>query len=164
MIRLLVLGIFFSIIGACNSSKKSGNTIKVIPDNAAIDSIDYFSKDYTVTHVANAKRIEGGWNVSVMYRVTNSAEKLTGVTLDFTSNGFSGKAPCNRVSGNYKIEDFKISFSNVAATKMVCSKLETESAFLKLLETAVDNFTFRDNKLLLKNNKNEVVFECVKTQ
>lgn len=163
MYRLLVIGcLVIVILEGCSSPKKSGNSIKVLADNAAIDSVDYFSKDYTVTHVANEKRVQGTWNVSMMYLAPGSAEKLSGVTLDFTSNNFSSKAPCNRVSGNYVITDFNIKFSNLISTKMACDKLEQETVYLKLLENAVDNFTFSENKLLLKDSKGGVVLECFK--
>lgn len=164
MDRLLVAGcVFFLLLESCNSPKKSGSTIRVVPDNETIDSLDYFSKDYTVTHIANEKRIEGVWSVNSMYRTPNSsAEKLTDVMLDFSSGSFSGKAPCNRVSGKYKIKDFKISFSGIVATKMACSKLEIESVYLKLLEGSVDNFTFNRDRLVLKDSKSNLVFECTK--
>lgn len=161
--RLLVFAILFLIAGACNSSKKSASTISIVEDNATIDSVDYFSKDYIVTHVSNEKRIEGEWKVNNMYRIPNpSPEKLTDITLVFSSGSFNGKGPCNRISGNYKIEDFKISFSNVATTKMACSKLEQESVFLKLLESTIDHFIFIEDRLLLKDKQNNVILECSK--
>lgn len=165
MIRLLVFGMFFLIIGACNSSKKSGSTIKVIPDDAAIDSADYFSKDYTVTHLSNEERIKGRWAVELMYRIPGSTpDKLNGVFLSFTNPQFQGKGPCNNISGNYAIKDFNISFSETITTKMACPYLEQESAYVTLLLTMVDKFTFVEKKLLLKNKNGNVVFECVQRE
>jgi heat shock protein HslJ len=166
MARLLVFGsVFFLIIGACNSSKRSGSTIRVVPDDTAVDSADYFNKDYTVTHIANEKRIEGEWDVNLMYKSPDSLpEKLSEVTLVFTSSSISGKAPCNRISGNYTIADFKITFSNIAATKMACDRLEKEAMYLELLSGSVDNFTFAENRLVLRNKNGGVVFECTKSR
>ena len=134
-----------------------------MPDNAVIDSADYFNNDFTVTHIANEKRIHGKWNVQMMYRSSNSsAEKLSGVVLDFAGSQFRGKAPCNTISGSYVIKDFKISFSATISTKMACDKLDQESAYLKLLESRIDNFTFIQDKLVLKDSENHVVVECIK--
>lgn len=164
MYRLLVIiaiaGIFFS---ACSGQKKTGSSKKAInevPANAAIDSSTY-NDDYIITNMS--KEIEGRWIITKMYRQQNSmAENLNNVSLSFADTSFAGKAPCNSIAGACYINGMKIKFTNIISTKMACDKLEQETAYLKLLQNAVTNFYIKDDKLLLKDAGDNIVFEGVK--
>jgi heat shock protein HslJ len=65
-------------------------------------------------------------------------------------NQFSAYAGCNKLFGQYKIEDNnKISFSKVVSTKMACQDMIIEQELARVLET-VDNYNF-DGKTLKLN-------------
>lgn len=77
-----------------------------------------------------------GW---VMFEMDgNKYEPLTGknITLkfDMSSKKISGNAPCNTYSSGYTKQDNKLSFGQVLSTEMACGEIETEYAYLKLLQ------------------------------
>ena len=72
-------------------------------------------------------------------------------------NRFAGHAGCNRISGNYTLKKKdQISFSEVISTKMSCSDISLETAFLAALSNAT-GYEVRDNALLLSNGSGVVL-------
>lgn len=113
--------------------------------------------------VSFQKELAGTWNVISMRRQQKAElETLTGVTLKFseTSNQFSGKAPCNNITGSIMLNGYSIRFQNIAATRMSCPQLEQESAMINLLETRISAFTINGNKMYLRDGISNIVFEC----
>ncbi len=74
------------------------------------------------------------------------------VYIDLTTNNkLSGFAGCNRLMGNYNIENgSQIQFDQVGTTRMACPEQEMnlETQVLEILNT-VDNFTINEDKLML---------------
>lgn len=61
-------------------------------------------------------------------------------------NGYSG---CNVFNGSYTVNDpNRISFSKIATTQMACNDMDTESAFLNVLEM-VDGYYIKGDTLQL---------------
>lgn len=165
MYRLLVSIVFAIIIlPACTGQKKSGvsnkNVVSEVPGTTAIDSSTY-NDDYTVTDLKKA--IEGRWVITKMHRQPNSvAEDLSNVSLTFADSAFAGKAPCNSIAGDCYINGMKIKFINIISTKMACANLEQETAYLKLLENTISNFSIKDEILFLKDAAGKIIFEGAK--
>ena len=66
-----------------------------------------------------------------------------------TDGRFNGDAGCNRITGSYRTEKSgRITFSQTASTKMMCLNMDTETKFLKMLETA-DSYTVQNDTLVL---------------
>ncbi len=72
--------------------------------------------------------------------------------IEFTPNDkkFSGNAGCNRMSGNYAIENNTIRFSEVITTKMSCPDIAFETTFLDAMSN-VDRFEVNNDVMLLKD-------------
>lgn len=68
------------------------------------------------------------------------------ILFDDASKRVNGKAACNRFFGNYEMDDAKLKFSPMGATRMACPDLQKETEFFKMLES-VDAYTIKDNKL-----------------
>ncbi len=83
---------------------------------------------------------------------TNDNYKIT-----FNSDGtVSGIGDCNRFMGKYtKTKDNKLSFENLALTKMMCQNQEQEDKFIKTL-SSIDAIR-TDGKLLMMLSNGELV-------
>ena len=64
------------------------------------------------------------------------------------------------MGGVYRLKGTSIQFSKIYATKMACDRLETEGAFLDLLENRIANYAVAGNKLQLLDVSGNIVFEC----
>lgn len=71
-------------------------------------------------------------------------------TLTFNTDGkFSATTDCNSINGSYEVDGSKISFGNIASTRMYCEGSQ-ESVFIKLLQEEVSSFLFTSKgKLVL---------------
>jgi len=147
--------IFFGCSGPSKNTSSQGNGVAgtgtVIVPTAVAKSFQ--------------KELAGTWNVISMRRQQKAElETLSGVTLKFDENDvkFSGKAPCNSISGTIQLNGYSIRFLNIVSTKMACEHLEVETAFLNLLQTRISAFTVDGNKLYLRDGISNIVFECDK--
>lgn len=71
------------------------------------------------------------------------------VYLDTKENRINGNSGCNGFGGNYELTDGnRIAFSKMMGTMMACADMETETQFLKLMQT-VDNYNLNGNSLQL---------------
>jgi heat shock protein HslJ len=86
--------------------------------------------------------------------------------LQFDKEGgrVTGNGGCNSVSGTYTVEDNgKITMSKMISTRMACSAMQDESAFLQAL-SKVNTYILNGNKLQLTTGKMAplLVFEAIK--
>ena len=77
--------------------------------------------------------------------------------FDGNTKRYSGSSGCNYISGNYKIDDTNLTFSDAIITRRACmdpevQKIETE--FLKVLY-ATTSFQIHDDVLRLYNKDNQ---------
>lgn len=71
------------------------------------------------------------------------------------ANGFSG---CNTFFGAYSLNNWQLTFSELAATKKACLDIiDLETDFLAALEE-VESFNLSNNKLILKSDYSTLVF------
>jgi copper homeostasis protein (lipoprotein) len=90
----------------------------------------------------------------------------TYIMLKTEGNRVQGFAGCNNIIGSYEVkEDNRITFSQMATTQKACVNMETESAFLKVLEM-VDNYNINGTVLMLNKARMAPLakFEAVQTQ
>ena len=83
----------------------------------------------------------------------NPVEPGNGAVLNFDSESFiaSGNLSCNSFSAGYVIKNFqRISFRQIASTKMACPDMRTESALVDVLQS-VDNYSLSDDGQLSLN-------------
>lgn len=71
------------------------------------------------------------------------------VYLDANESRINGYSGCNGFGGSYELQEGnRITFSKMMGTMMACADMETETQFLKLMQT-VDNYTLNGNNLQL---------------
>lgn len=140
---LVLLAILIVVIAACSSAKQTTATSNEI---------------YTTDQLA------GKWTVLSMKRAPKAEkEMLEGVTLSFgTDSSFAGKAPCNSMGGLYTLAGNQIRFSHILTTKMACAAIVQEGQYIQLLEKVIRSVSIADNKLLLRDENNNALIECVK--
>ncbi len=74
------------------------------------------------------------------------------IVFEVAEKRFTGNGGCNQINGNYILDKNEIKFTDVIATKMACSDIEFENAFLSTLSN-VDRYEVNGNDLLLKKRK-----------
>lgn len=80
---------------------------------------------------------QGEWNIVEMNgEDMSSAEVLPYVVFNVAESRFSGNAGCNMLSGQFEMNvgDCKLSFGQVAATRMYCPDMELETSLINALE------------------------------
>ncbi len=83
----------------------------------------------------------------------NAGPKDIYLMLRRSENRFYGSGGCNSINGMYaQAKTNHISFTNIASTKMACTKMELEYQFLKMLKE-VNNYQLKGDTLVLKKNK-----------
>ena len=85
--------------------------------------------------------------------------KLGVFSITFKDGNISGKTDCNSFSGQYKIEDSKLTFSPFSATMMFCENSQESVFEQSLADTESYSFSKENNLILkLKLNKGLMVF------
>lgn len=82
-------------------------------------------------------------------------------TISFQTNGHvSGSTGCNRFTGDFSTDDFRIQFDSIAVSKKMCSGqsglLEQEQTILKTIETA-GRYQIDDGKLSIFSSGDEQI-------
>lgn len=90
-----------------------------------------------------------------------NAETLTNTFLTINEDSsFTGSSGCNRISGKFILKGTGIKFSNVAATKMACDKMEQESALLRLLQQSISKYSVAGDKLYFRDGVGNIILEA----
>lgn len=133
------------ILNSCGTTKDTDSTQKA----PAMDNADIvFTKIPTETF----------WKLETLEGKDFSSFKNNGNEVGFTlfadNHRISGYAGCNNFFATYKMEPGnRINFSEIGATKMLCSDTEfNENDFLKIFQLA-DNYTITGNRLELNVGK-----------
>jgi len=156
-------------LNSCSGEKKSGAgrpQVIVRGDKNAKDSAVYYDAEIGTIQKSYKKELQGQWNITVMHRQQKAIpEKMTDVFIAFgPDSSFSGKAPCNKISGSYILKGTSIRFSKITSTIAACAQPEQEAYFLKLLEQTVSAYSVSDKKLYLRDGSSNIVFECQKQE
>jgi heat shock protein HslJ len=76
--------------------------------------------------------------------------------FDWVTKHFTGNGGCNEISGNYALRKNDVSFGDVTSTKMSCTDLAFEDAFLDILR-GIDGFEMEGQELILKDGRKEML-------
>jgi len=133
----MCLAVFVLCFDACRTQEKStGSDAPVKVDLALVEK--YW------------KLIELNGNPVV---VNDSNAREAHIILKTADNRFNGNAGCNRMTGTYQTKKSGgIAFSQTIATRMMCLNMDTETQFLKILETA-DSYAIQNDTLVLSKGK-----------
>lgn len=84
---------------------------------------------------------------------SNNQLKQGYITLQNGSSQVTGHGTCNRFNGSYTLDvNSQLSFSKMGATRMACPDMNTERAFMQLLEL-VDSYVIKNDILTFHNAK-----------
>lgn len=99
------------------------------------------------------------WNlVAIDGREIDTAACEKKPYIVFEQDGsYYGNFSCNAFFGNYRQKKQKIELSYSGATKMLCSRMNTEDAMMKALKKEIDSFTMSGNTLTLYSGKKETM-------
>ena len=126
-----------------------GNTLYVLVDGRK--NTGQNAENYMLVKV-DQDLVEKYWKLIELHGnpvTPANGSKEAHITFHIDGNRFSGDAGCNRIMGSYQTrENYRIAFSQTAATQMMCIDMEIESNFLQVLETA-DSYLVQNDTLTL---------------
>lgn len=77
------------------------------------------------------------------------------IQFNETEKRVNGRGGCNRFFGNYEMDESKLKFSPMGATRMACPDLKLEGEFFQMLEE-VDSYSIKDG-ILSFQSKDKVI-------
>ena len=136
--QFVIILLAFSSFLSCNSTKKSTNT-SMSSDNP------------------NSELIETYWKLTELmgepFVMPKGAKTEIHLVLKKQDNLVNGNGGCNSFRGSYNLmEGNRISFSQLAGTKMACIDMEKETIFMEALQKA-DNYAIQGKILSLNKGR-----------
>ena len=146
------------------TNKKSPYTVTIsykdmVKDSTTVlEGCGAYSTDY---------RLHGKWTLSQIggkpiSQSNFQGEELPYLEIDTQTNGFSGMAGCNRMTGGIVFDENLLRFSEAAVTRMACPNLELESQFLSQLASST-GYGIQDGQLHLTNVNGDTVLHLKKS-
>ena len=83
------------------------------------------------------------------------------ISLSLNDKTTSGNTGCNNFNGRFTLKGNKISFGQMASTKMFCENMDTEDLFFSTLEK-VSAYSMENDELVFFDKTNKVVMRLVK--
>ncbi|MCC6725454.1 MAG: META domain-containing protein [Saprospiraceae bacterium] len=96
-------------------------------------------------------------------RKTVQFPKAAEVSLQFSEEKISGKAPCNSFFGEYEAKGSAIKVGEIGSTKRACDKMEQEDIFLSLLSKA-NSYSIEGDKLEVFGSDGQLTFFRMKKE
>jgi len=136
--QFVIILLAFSSFLSCNSTKKSTNS----------------TSPHTNT---NAELTETYWKLTELmgepFVMPKGAKTEIHLVLKKQDNLVNGNGGCNSFRGSYNLmEGNRISFSQLAGTKMACIDMEKETSFMEVLQKA-DNYAIQGKILSLNKGR-----------
>jgi heat shock protein HslJ len=158
-IRSLVCGVATAMLAGCGEGPSSSQqTAGDGGEEAAVTSeAPSVQIDGTAASATGIENVQwelvslGGQPIDV------SAERRPNLTLSSSDQRVAGYAGCNRIIGSYSLSDDRLTFSQLAGTRMACAEgMETEQAFHDALGK-VAGWRLQGEQLELLDSAGEVV-------
>lgn len=135
---IILFAILLTFLASCNSSKK------VKSEDTSENQIIQLHDIWSVVEISE-------------YGDLNSIERLPNLEIYVEKKEIRGFGGCNNYSGVInKLEGSEIAFGPIRSTKMACSNLKLESAYLAALQQTT-TYRLADLKLTFYNDKNQSV-------
>jgi heat shock protein HslJ len=144
------------------SQVKAGTIVRPKKVVETTDEVEYYEVEVASNQRSYLNLLKGSWNITSMRRQPKvDAELLTNATLTISGDStFAGNTGCNSISGKFTLKGTGIRFGTVASTKKACSNMDQETAFLRLLQQTISNYSVTNDTLLLRDVTGNVVFEA----
>jgi len=128
-----------------------------IPPVEIKEFVDYINEIAASIEVKNT--ILGNYKVELLSTIDVSTKEYF---INFDNNKFSGFMGCNMYSGNYEIENTKITLSGMISTKKYCfDEMENENLWFKIAQE-IKTYTTENNSVLLFDGDNKLVLKATK--
>jgi len=129
---------------SCNSQKNVSNNVKVAD---SVSSVSITEKEWVAIELFGEKLEE------------LNAKRLPWMTL--SEGKITGNTSCNNMHGTYTMENEKITFGMIAATKMFCfDTKDIEANYLKAI-AEVKTWKYEDGKLYFLDEKTQTIIVFV---
>ncbi len=157
--------LLFSIFLSASSyaQVKAGTIVRPkVAESKEEEVIEYYEVEVATTQHSHLNLLKGSWNITSMRRQPKvDAEVLTDATITISGDStFTGNTGCNRMSGKFILKGNGIKFDKIVTTKMACSNMEQEAAFLKLLQQTISRYSVTESTLSLRDGVGNIVFEA----
>ncbi len=114
---------------------------------------------FSITSCCSSIPVESHWSVENLYSngapVEIPAGHNPGISF-LKENKIAGETGCNRFFGDFKVDGEAISFSNMGSTRMMCPRMDFETAYMNALDNVV-SFTIENNTLTLKDSNGNII-------
>lgn len=81
------------------------------------------------------------------------------ITFNLKTNQISGSGGCNRYSSTVKVNENQLTIGLIAATKMACDNLDSESKLFQRLTNGTFHFHVNGMMMTMSNSAGEIVLE-----
>lgn len=114
----------------------------------------------------SADNLAGEWNVTTLNGKNIDGANVPFIGIDVDGKRVYGNAGCNRIMGSLELDasgQGKLSFGQVAATRMMCPDMELETAVLDALNV-VGGYSLTENGLQLTDGDGNVVITLTRRE
>ncbi|MEZ4875375.1 MAG: META domain-containing protein [Flavobacteriaceae bacterium] len=110
-----------------------------------------------VIDVAGNVQLSGNYIVTAI-NGTPISENAPNIVFSALDKGVSGNTGCNRFFGNYTLDLYALSFSEIASTEMACDQpiMDTENAFISVLNNT-GSYALQNGELVLYSKTDRAV-------
>jgi len=125
--------------------KSCGNTKDVVNNNEDVAAL------------IRTEQLSGTYTITMLGDIESRSQKLT-LEFDENSNKISGFGGCNRFFGTFNTNGDKITFKELASTKMMCPEenMNTEKNMMDALAQTT-MYSLENNILYLKNETSDLI-------
>ena len=102
-------------------------------------------------------RLDGKWTVVQLNGEEVTGEKKPYLSFSLADKRVTGNAGCNNISGSLEATRNELHFGAIAVTRMACPDMGIENELLELLNKSEIDYRIVEGKLLLFQDRNEVV-------
>ncbi|MEZ4858971.1 MAG: META domain-containing protein [Flavobacteriaceae bacterium] len=110
-----------------------------------------------VIDVAGNVQLSGNYIVKTL-NGTEISEKAPNIVFTALDKAVNGNTGCNRFFGNYTLDLYVLTFSEIASTEMACDQpiMDTENAFLVALQNT-GSYALQNGELTLYSKNDRTV-------
>ena len=141
---------------SCSSGNKKDADKKELDKTETISEMDDVSIENTKWIIT---KLDGG---DMTDREVNGQEIF--FTLDTATKRISGNSGCNTFIGTYELDGNKITFSQLASTKMMCPDSKINESQIVNIFDKTTSFIISDEQLIVYNADNEIISEFKKAE
>ncbi len=138
--------------------------LKVSVEKIKNPPADASNLKYTLIEVLEKEKTESQMNLTNKWKVIEleGIDKLNeNPTMNFEDKDhrISGSSGCNNYFGSYKLDNNKLTFSQMGSTRKMCPDMSIENLFMNNLRE-VDHYQIKNDRLILFSDDDKKLFVC----